>query len=429
MIKVIKNSKYLILFCLLTISSQTFSQGSKYTGTYKKSAPITYNSKTDIIIEGLEFSDLQSTIALRLEHCSNVIIRNCKFKNNFSTPSIYAYKGTNILITDCTFENVHQGFVAGECYDNIKFENNNITNLVGNLYGGSQFSNAATVVKSKGAGYSLSYNVVENIAGKSSPEDVFNIYQSSGTAASPIMLKGNWIRGGGPSPSGGGIILGDWGGSYQIAEGNILVNPGMYGIGIVGGKNNTLRNNKVYSKQLPHSGVGVQAADYTPSEGGPASNIVIENNEVNFTNSKGVQETIWFDASMRKVVLNWATSTIYNPELNEDILPKVIINIGGNTNVGQPDENQPDENQPTTPESLITKVYLDRFNRIAIKYLVSPIPIATAESYTSTGQLIGSMTLPRFNKTFPGVAPKGEYYVKIIYSELGKTEITKLTVN
>ena len=426
MIKEIKNSKYLILFCLLAISSLTFSQGSRYTGTYKKSSPKSYLLQKDIVIEGLEFSDLPSTTALKFEHCTNVIIRNCKFTNNLTTPSIYAYKGTNILITDCTFENVHQGFVAGECYDNIKFEYNNITNLVGDLYGGSKYANAATVVKSKGSGYSISYNVVENIPGKSSPEDVFNIYQSSGTAASPIMIKGNWIRGGGPSPSGGGIMLGDWGGNYQIAEDNILVNPGMYGIGVVGGQYNKLRNNKVYSKQLPHSGVGVQAADYTPSVGGPAANIVIENNEVNYTNSRGIQETIWFDNSMKKVVKNWATSTIYNTKLNEEILPKVIIKVGGIQKDEVPDD---DEVEPTNPESPITKVYIDRFNRFAIKYLVSPIPYAYAETYTSSGQLIGTAELPRFNQTFPEVAPKGEYYVKVIYSELGKSEITKISVN
>jgi len=63
------------------------------------------------------------------------------------------------------------------------------------------------------------------------------------------FVRGNWIRGGGPSTSGGGINIGDYGGSYQITENNILVNPGQYGIGISGGNNMIMRNNKVYGKK------------------------------------------------------------------------------------------------------------------------------------------------------------------------------------
>lgn len=74
MIKVIKNSKYLILFCLLMMSSLSYSQGSRYTGTYTKSAPIEYSNKNNIVIEGLEFSDANNR-TLTLWSCDNIIIR------------------------------------------------------------------------------------------------------------------------------------------------------------------------------------------------------------------------------------------------------------------------------------------------------------------------------------------------------------------
>lgn len=426
MIKVIKNSRQLILFCLLLTSSLTFSQtrGSTYTGQYKKSEPIELKRQSNIIIEGLEFDNSEGR-SIVLWNCTNVTVRNCKFKNNFKDRSIYAYEGKNILVTNCYFENIHQGFVADKCLDNIKFVNNDVKNLVGNLYGGTKFANAVSIIKSNGAGYSISYNAIENIPEESAPEDIINIYQSSGTASSPITIKGNWIRGGGPSPSGGGIMLADGSGRYQVAEDNILVNPGMYGIGVVGGQYNVIRNNKIYSKKLPHSGLAIQAADYTPDVSGPAANIVVENNEFNYTNSRGLQEPSWFQTEMRKVVKNWATSTVYKPSLNEDILPEVIINQVGNKNNGVHKK----ENRPEESETPITQVYTDSFNRIAIKYFASPIPHAYGELFTSTGQRLDALVLPRFNTVFPLRLTKGNYYVRITYKDLNKTEINKITIN
>jgi hypothetical protein len=108
-----------------------------------------------------------------------------------------------------------------------------------------------------GAGNAVNYNKIENVLGKSYPEDVINFYHSSGTAASPIQCNGNWIRGGGPSANGGGINLGDNGGSYQSASNNILVNPGQYGMAISGGDHMSLTNNLIFSAQLPFSNVGI----------------------------------------------------------------------------------------------------------------------------------------------------------------------------
>lgn len=425
MIKVIKNSKYLILFCLLVSSSLILSQnqGSSYNGPYKKSGPIEYTRKSNIIIEGLEFENSKER-SIVLWNCSNVIIRNCKFKNKLKDPSIYAYMGTNIQIINCTFENVHQAFVAGECLDNIKFEYNDVKNLVGDLYGGSKFSNAVSVIKSSGKGYSISYNAIENIPGESSTEDIINIYQSSGTAASPIMIKSNWIRGGGPSQSGGGIMMGDNGGNYQVCEDNILVNPGMYGIGIVGGSHHRVRNNKIYSAKTPYSGLAVQAANYTNQ---PMTNIIWENNQVNYTNKLGKIELAWFDTYIRGVITNWKTDAItYNPNLNEDILPEVIINRERKTEIDDPELKEP----TSTEDSPITLVYSDRFDRIAIKYLVPSnyTPKAYAEGYSDKGQLLISMTLPRYNQSFPISVPKGDYFIKITYPELGKTETTMITI-
>ena len=415
--KVIKKNKYFILLCLLMVSSLSYGQGARYTGTYKKSGPIEYGNKKNIIIEGLDFSDLDGR-AITLWNCENVIIRNCKFKNINTSAAIYADKSKDILVTDCTFENVHRGFIAGNCTGKIRFDYNDVKNILGTLKGGVAFSQAVQFQRCTGAENSISYNSIENIAGQSSPEDIINIYQSSGTSSSPIRVSNNWIRGGGPSASGGGILLADWGGSYQIAENNIIVNPGQYGMGIGGGSNITLRNNKIYAKKQSFTNVGMSICNWNEKDTGKSYNITLENNEINWTNHSGNLNMWWIYENMNHLI--GKKTNKYNSNLNESILPKVIIGRSKSSGDVAP--------PVTPPESQITQVYMDSFQRIAIKYLVSSIPLAHAEAYTSSGQLLVAIQLPRYNQSFPFIAPKGEYFVKVTYPELGKTEINKITI-
>ncbi len=109
----------------------------------------------------------------------------------------------------------------------------------------------------KGGGNSINYNVVENILGQSSPEDAISVYMSNGIVGDPIQVVGNWIRGGGPSGSGGGIMVGDYGGSHILVKDNILVDPGQYGIAISSGTGISIKNNKIYAKQQSFTNVGL----------------------------------------------------------------------------------------------------------------------------------------------------------------------------
>ena len=117
------------------------------------------------------------------------------------------------------------------------------------------------------------------------------MYQSGGTASDPILIARNKFNGGGPSGSGAGMQLGDDGGSYIVAEDNILVNPPAVGLGMAGGHDITYRNNKVYSANDPQryfTNVGLTAGRiYNPDTGvgtppGKCYNITIENNAITF---------------------------------------------------------------------------------------------------------------------------------------------------
>jgi hypothetical protein len=103
----------------------------------------------------------------------------------------------------------------------------------------------------------ISCNVGRNQPGQGTPEDAISLYKSHGAQNLPISVLYNLIIGGGPSDSGGGIMLGDDGGSYQLAKGNILIDPGQYGIGVASGNNMTIADNLVYARKQPFTNVGI----------------------------------------------------------------------------------------------------------------------------------------------------------------------------
>lgn len=116
------------------------------------------------------------------------------------------------------------------------------------------------------------------------------MYKSSGIQIDPLLIAGNKINGGGPSDSGGGIMLGDDGGSYITAMYNVLVNPGQYGIGIASGNNIKILDNQVYAMQQPFTHVGIYVWNQYSS---PCFSITVANNRVNYKNSGGISNPFW----------------------------------------------------------------------------------------------------------------------------------------
>ena len=458
-----KRINYTIIIGLVFISFpffMSYGQGNRYTGSYTKSSAIQHVGKSNFVIEGLEFTsnDEQS---ITLYNCENVVIRNNKFGPTPTKRAIYLDNCRNITIIDNTFENVQTGLLAHNS-QSIKFDYNDVTNVVGPLKGGGRIGNMAQFDKVRGSGNSISYNVSENFAGESSPEDLINLNQSHGTSQSPIMVKGNWIRGGGPSPSGGGIILGDVGGSYQIAEDNIVVNAGQYGISIAGGNNMTIRNNKIYGSRQAFSNVGLYAANWYESLG-QSHNITIANNEINYTNKEGKLNNWWFAGNIEPV-LNKETNR-YNQNLNASILPDQIIgraragtphNPGNETPNGgstpipgdggqpgngdtepepveQPDNggNKPEEGDkdpeipgvqlPDVDNHPSITIYLDRYNRVCVN-IRGRLDSANVIAANGKGEIIYNAPLNRFHTVLPNRPSPGNY---IVYIKNGNREHLK----
>ena len=438
----------LVLLCCSFIKS--YGQGARYTGSYTKSSAIQHVGKSNIIIEGLDFS-VNDREAITLYSCENVIIRNNKFGPS-NKRAIYLDNCKNVTVIDNTFENVQSGLIAHRS-QGIKFDYNDVKNVGGLLALSDDTVNGfiALFDKVSGAGNSISYNAGENIWGDSSPGDLINVNQSHGTAQSPIIVKGNWLRGGGPSHSGGGILIGDLGGSYQIAEDNILVDPGQYGMGIGGGHNMTLRNNKVYAKSQYFTNVGFSIANWSESQSGKSHTITFEGNTVNYANKDGVTGESWWIAENMQPV-NGVGTNRYDRNLSASILPTQLIGRartgaptnpeeetpgGGSTPLPGEGENEPEPGEqpgsgnqnPQNPDFELPNInnhpsitiYLDQYNRVCVNVngRVNPTEVIAANG---NGEIIYRQSLNRYHTVLPSRPTPGNY---IVYVRNGNREHLK----
>lgn len=301
---------------LLPVTLKTDSVGQSAT-VFVVSAGISLNGAHDITISGRSISG-GTAPAISLTNCYNIHITKNKLMNS-SDVGIHLYNCRNITIDYNYFTNVSTGIYAEQTKDGgIVADNNQFLNMKGPFPRGQfiQFNNIS------GPNNSISHNKGENVMGQSYPEDAISLYQSNGTAASPIRIDGNWIRGGGPSISGGGIMLGDKGGSFLVASNNILVNPGEYGMAISGGDHNSLLNNSIYGSAQSFTNVGL----YVNSIGGyTVTNATVKGNQINFFNSANYNNNWWLAPGTAKPD-GWDNGgNVLGAKIDATVLPAVII--------------------------------------------------------------------------------------------------------
>lgn len=258
---------------------------------------------------------------ITLINCYNIHITFNRLSNSKKS-GLFIYNCRNILIEHNFFSDVSSGIYAEKSVSGgIKVEHNQFLNMQGPFPRGQfvQFNNI------NGPGNSISYNKCENIFGKSNPEDAISLFKSNGTAGSPIIIKANWIRGGGPSKTGGGIMLGDNGGSYLAAIENILVDPGQYGIAIAGGDHNSIIGNSIYAQSKSFTNVGLYVAGFG---GIRCTNSTVAYNKVHYLNSKQSENDSWLGPNADKP-LQWDTNYWQAP-IDKSILPFHLISLKEN---------------------------------------------------------------------------------------------------
>jgi hypothetical protein len=231
-----------------------------------------------VVIENLHISNPGGR-CVTVTKSSNVTIRNSTI-GPCGGEAVYLSDVDTAQITGNYISETGNGVLIHRS-DSIAVDGNEFVNAGRNFV---QFD------KVNGPGSSISGNRGQNELGGSIAEDMINVYESNGTAASPIRIVGNYLRNGGPSGYGSGIMLGDNGGSHQIVEDNVLVNPGQVGIGVASGQNIRVADNLIYSAAQSWSNVGLYVWNQYDSA---CSDIEVAGNQVNWTAAGGYSSGFW----------------------------------------------------------------------------------------------------------------------------------------
>jgi hypothetical protein len=214
---------------------------------------------------------------MTLTKCTNIIIRNCVIID-CAEEAISIIDCDNIEIINCHFENIRTAIRAINSR-NIRITHCYCKNIQG-INPRLQFAYFSNV-----SGGHIYKCIIINEQMYSHVGNIIDIHMSNGTFDNPILIECNYINGcGNKSQASGAILLGNNGGSFQEARQNVIINPGQYGIGCSGGFNIKIANNKVFSKQMSFSNVGIYVWCQNSTILG---NIDISKNQVKFVNNTG----------------------------------------------------------------------------------------------------------------------------------------------
>lgn len=293
-------------------------------------SPTTYTSQSNLIIDGKKFTNLncssQSGNNLVLNSCTNVTIRNCYFGSSCGL-GIAISSSTNVTIENCFFANNKSGIYVDGSSQDIVIQDNQSINPCGPFPRG-QFVQFNGVTTSASGQCAIRRNRIKSYRGESYPEDIVNMFASSGRSGAPIDISDNILEGGGPSPSGGGILAGDSEGSYATVDNNWIISPGNYGIAIAGGSNYILNANRVYSVSYSWNNIGA----YIWAQGGATcSNVTFTNNLITYLDETGAVNNFWNAGNCGTVTIS---GNIYNqsyafmfPDLPSPLIDMVTEDI------------------------------------------------------------------------------------------------------
>lgn len=251
---------------------------------------------------------------ITIRNSKRIRIQDCKI-GPYKGEAVNIYACEGITLTENHFEAVSTGVYALDSR-HIEVTRHRCVNVHGPFPRGQ----LAQFDKVTGGGNRINHNLALNILGKSNPEDVINIYKSSGTLDDPIQVIGNKIRGGGPSGSGGGIMTGDSGGAYIVVKDNILVDPGQYGIAIAGGHHIQILDNKVFGKRQPFTNVGIYVWNQSKA---PCHDHSVKGNRVRWFNKGGMENPCW-DAKNSGTVAGWDNND-WHAYLDDKLLPTDLL--------------------------------------------------------------------------------------------------------
>ena len=245
----------------ITIRNVTFRNcANRPDGTIDQKKIVRIADSKQIIIVASKFVDNASRSVsnhdlIHVHNSTGVKIYNNEIRNLFSSASSGRDDAGNRAI-----------LVTGNRTSNLIIDRNDFF---------SPGRNAVQVSRTRRVtGIRITRNRIEGRARWNSDfEDMINFFSATGTAEVPIVVRGNYMRNGGPSQSGTAIILGDGrdklGSGYINVVKNVIVDPGHVGINVAGGHNFLVKNNIIYGGsdvgRWTATGLTVNHYRYTPA--------------------------------------------------------------------------------------------------------------------------------------------------------------------
>lgn len=207
------------------------------------------NNQQNIVVEGKTFTN----VVLKIKQSTQIRFNRCLFQN----ASLYFVECSNIVVSNCSFKHTNSKH-------SLQCDKSNHIRIINNYF--------------------------EEPVGTSQAVDIINLFKSN-----HALVDGNYLIGGGPHPSGGGIMLGDNMGDNQVASNNVCVNCGQYGIAIAGGTNNKIINNTVMGVQKPWTNVGIYVWGI-PQRNSTVNHAIVKNNRVSWKNKEGKNNPLWISS-------------------------------------------------------------------------------------------------------------------------------------
>lgn len=217
--------------------------------------------------------------------------------------AVYLFGVTNVTIERCTFANVGAAIRLVEC-NNITIRDCAFWNILGGPPPGAPtVGNFVQLDKCDTA-------VIEDCWGVNdadgNPEDIISVFKSD-----HVIVRRNRFLGGGPSTSGSGILLGDFGGDDLLAEDNVLVDCGQVGIGVASGTNVTVQDNTIISTgRYSNANVGVFVTRFSDTT---CATITVTNNSIRWIKPDGTRNPIFEGTGCTSVSISGNTTTSLSP--------------------------------------------------------------------------------------------------------------------
>ncbi|MEM9914045.1 MAG: right-handed parallel beta-helix repeat-containing protein [Planctomycetota bacterium] len=298
---------------------------------------IVLRNRSGITLRSLK---IDADVSITLENCEDITIISCDVRSirasGVRNLRIYNSRISDSANNGVNLDGCHDVVIQGNLLQNVASgvyaHQSTQVQVVGNLcydvQGPMPRGQLVQFDKVTGSGNLIMGNVAVNRRGQSTPEDMINLFQSVGTADSPIRVEHNHLSGDpeagseDKSRSGSGIMLGDGGGQYQLAAYNTLINPGQVGIGVAGGGDIEVRRNTILGERSNVANVGLYT--WNQYQDAPAGPVVVTDNRVQWINADGRSNPYWNGNGFTSVTQT--DNTFGDATLNRDQLPAASDN-------------------------------------------------------------------------------------------------------